>query len=402
MHGLIESAVSAVSGDPLHVSFRVTSSSASGSATTGGPSAPSPVSATTELPAATTAAHPAPQRLNSRYTFDAFVVGPSNQLAFAASMAVAEAPGLAYNPLFLYGSSGLGKTHLLHAIGLRAQAAGRSVRYVTCEEFTNDYLSAIRERRTDAFRARYRATDLLLVDDVQFLSGKEGTQEGFFHTFNALHDSGRQVVLSSDRSPSALPLLDERLRSRFDWGLSADITPPEAETRLAILQRHAAAAPVDVPDAVLELIAMRATSNIRQLEGSLNRLTALAYFTGQPATEDLALRCLGSTIAATQPTSSPKTAIAVVAAYFGIPPAALVSGKRDKATVYARQIAMHLLNSVFNLAPQDVGLVLGGRDRTTVIYSLKKVTSSLSTNATLKADVEQLTSSLRDSTLPDS
>ena len=389
MHGLIETAVAAVAGNALNVSFHV----AAGNPTRSDAPAATPPSAPTE---------PRPQRavqrLNSRYSFDSFVTGPSNQLAFAASMAVADAPGLAYNPLFLYGASGLGKTHLLQAIGLRAQAASRTVHYVTCEEFTNDYLTAIRERSTDSFRARYRNIDVLLVDDVQFLSGKERTQECLFHTFNALHDAGRQIILSSDRPPSALPELDERLRSRFGWGLSADISPPEPETRLAILQRHAALAPVEVPEAVLSFIAVRAPSNIRHLEGCLNRLTALAHFTGESVTEELAARCLSATVASTASPSSPKATIAFVAAHYDLPVASLLSKKRDARAAPARHLAIHLLHTSLDLDAAEIGRALGGRDRTTILASLKKTARALEDDPTLNATVAKLAAALHDST----
>ena len=390
MHGLIETAVAAVAGSALNVSFHV----AAGNPTRSGAPA-----ATTPIAPADLRPQRAVQRLNSRYSFDSFVTGPSNQLAFAASMAVADAPGLAYNPLFLYGASGLGKTHLLQAIGLRAQAASRTIHYVTCEEFTNDYLTAIRERSTDAFRARYRNIDVLLVDDVQFLSGKERTQECLFHTFNALHDAGRQIILSSDRPPSALPELDERLRSRFGWGLSADISPPEPETRLAILQRHAALAPVDVPEAVLAFIAVRAPSNIRHLEGCLNRLTALAHFTGEPVTEELAARCLSATVASTASPSSPKATIALVATHYDVPVGSLLSKKRHPQVSLARHIAMHLLHTELHLNATAIGKALGGRDRATVFNSLRGIKQSLAGDPALQSTIAQLTAALHDATV---
>jgi chromosomal replication initiator protein len=318
--------------------------------------------------------------LNPRYTFGSFVVGDSNQLAYAASVAVADAPGTTYNPLFLYGAVGLGKTHLLQAIGARAQAAGRTVAYVTCEQFTNEFLSAIKDRRTESFRARYRSADLLLIDDVQFLSGKEGTQEGFFHTFNSLHDSGRQIVLTCDRPPSALPLLEERLRSRFEWGLLADIGQPSLETRTAMLSVFAENSPVPVPPEVIGFIADRTKSNVRLLQGCLNRVTAMAHFTNTPVTIELAQSALGVVAAQDLNQSAPKAAIAAIAAHFDLPQAALVSGRRDRPVAYARQIAMYILNTHHKLSPHEIGSALGGRDRTTVIYSVKKVARRLATD----------------------
>ena len=379
MKGLIETAVASVAGAPLSVTFHV------GEHTSDPAPSESPVR---QDPAARPA--PAMSRLNARYTFDNFVVGESNQLAYAASMAVADAPGLAYNPLFLYGAVGLGKTHLLHAIGLRAEATGKTVSYVTCEQFTNEFLAAIRERRTDAFRNRYRSADLLLIDDVQFICGKEGTQEGFFHTFNALHDAGRQIVITSDRAPAALPLLEDRLRSRFEWGLMADVASPALETRAAILTQLAARAPVPVPDDVIEFIASRVPANVRQLEGCLNHVTALAHFTGVPVTSDLAIRALGITAAQEATAASPKAIIATVAAHYDMPAAALVSGRRDKATASARHLAMFLLHRGHLLPVEEIGSILGGRDRTTVLYAIRRITERLRTDPSFGNEVKHL------------
>jgi chromosomal replication initiator protein len=375
MHALIEDAVGAVTDAAIHVAFRVDTLSAG---------TQSVEHVVTE--AATASVIPPQGKsvtnvpLNPRYTFDSFVVGDSNQLAYAASMAVADAPGTAYNPLFLYGAVGLGKTHLLQAIGARAQAAGRTVAYVTCEQFTNEFLSAIKDRRTESFRARYRSADLLLIDDVQFISGKEGTQEGFFHTFNALHDSGRQIVLTCDRPPSALPLLEERLRSRFEWGLLADIGQPSLETRTVMLSLFAESSPVPVSRSVIDFIANRTKSNVRLLQGCLNRVTAMAHFTNTPVTIELAQSALGIVAAEDLHPSTPKAAIAAIAAHFDLPQAALISGRRDRPVAHARQIAMYVLNTHHKLSPDAIGSALGGRDRTTVIYSVKKVAKRLATD----------------------
>ena len=375
MHALIEDAVSAVTDAAIHVAFRVAITNAGTQR----------VEHVVTEPATTSSIAPQGKSvtnvlLNPRYTFDSFVVGGSNQLAYAASMAVADAPGVAYNPLFLYGAVGLGKTHLLQAIGARAQAAGRTVAYVTCEQFTNEFLSAIKDRRTESFRARYRSADLLLIDDVQFISGKEGTQEGFFHTFNALHDSGRQIVLTCDRPPSALPLLEERLRSRFEWGLLADIGQPSLETRTAMLSLFAESSPVPVSRSVIDFIADRTTSNVRLLQGCLNRVTAMAHFTNTPVTIELAQSALGIVAAQDLGTSAPKAAIAAIAAHFNLSQAALVSGRRDRPVANARQIAMYVLNTHHKLSPDEIGSALGGRDRTTVIYSVKKVAKRLASD----------------------
>jgi chromosomal replication initiator protein len=365
MQGLIETAVAAVAAGPLGVTFSVR-----GAAPPPGLSPPQAPIADGPFKRPVSLA-----QLNDRYTFDSFIVGPSNQLAYAASVAVANAPGQAYNPVFLYSSVGLGKTHLLHAIGLHAQAAGKSVAFVTCEQFTIEYLAAIRDRRTDGFRDRYRGVDVLLIDDIQFLSGKEGTQDGFFHTFNALHDARRQIVLTSDRPPAALPLLEDRLRSRFEWGLVADIGSPDLETRIAILQAHAATTTVPVPDEVLAFIAERVQTNVRRLEGCLNHVTAMAQFTNQAVTIALATNSLSATAATAAGLSSPKAIIAAVAAHYGLSTGALVGGRRDKATATARQVAMYLAHDVLRSTPDEIGQTLGGRDRTTVLYSIKKVLS---------------------------
>jgi len=279
---------------------------------------------------------------------------------------------------------------LLQAIGARAQAAGRSVAYVTCEQFTNEFLAAIKDRRTESFRARYRSADLLLIDDVQFISGKEGTQEGFFHTFNALHDSGRQIVLTCDRPPSALPLLEERLRSRFEWGLLADIGQPTLETRTAMLSTFAESAPVAVPRKVIDFIAERMQSNVRLLQGCLNRVTAMAYFTNTPVTIELAQATLGAVAAHDIGESSPKAAIAAIAAHYGLPQSILVSGRRDRAVTSARQIAMYVLSTRHKLSPDEIGTALGGRDRTTVIYSVKKISKRLASDKTFAGELNLL------------
>jgi chromosomal replication initiator protein len=384
MQGLIETAVAAVAAGPLGVTFCVRGA------------APPPVLSPPQAPIADGSfKRPVSlAQLNDRYTFNSFIVGPSNQLAYAASVAVADAPGQTYNPVFLYSSVGLGKTHLLHAIGLHAQAAGKSVAFVTCEQFTIEYLAAIRDRRTDAFRDRYRGVDVLLIDDIQFLSGKEGTQDGFFHTFNALHEARRQIVLTSDRPPAALPLLEDRLRSRFEWGLVADIGSPDLETRIAILQAHAATASVPVPDEVLAFIAERVQTNVRRLEGCLNHVTAMAQFTNQPATIALATNSLSATAATAAGLSSPKAIIAAVAAHYGLSTGALIGGRRDKPTATARQIAMYLIHDVQRSTPDEIGQTLGGRDRTTVLYSIKKVLSRRNLDPDFASTIRHLKASI--------
>lgn len=397
MYGLIETAVVAVAGDLREVVFRVQDQSAAAPR----PPVVGPDPSRDGIPHASGPVQAAPSalasRLNVRNTFDSFVVGDCNHLAFAASMAVADAPGASYNPLFIYSASGLGKTHLLNAIGLRAHAAGRSVASVTCEQFTNEFLAAIRERKTDAFRARYRAADLLLIDDIQFLAGKEGTQEGFFHTFNALHDAGKQIVLTCDRAPSALPLLEERLRSRFEWGLLADIGTPSVETRTAMLAAFAESSPVAVPADVLAFLADRTPGSVRQLEGCLNRVTAIAHFTDTPVTVELAQRALGPSAAAETGDASPKAAIAAVAAHYGLSQATLLSPRRDRPITNARQLAMYILHTYLHVAPGETGQLLGGRDRTTVLYSIKKITQRLASDMVFTQETQELFTSFASS-----
>jgi chromosomal replication initiator protein len=392
LHGLIEDTVSSIAQGPLTVSYHVRG-------TVGGSANTPPVPA--QLATSASAA-PVAQISNSaltwtpneRYTFDSFVVGKSNELAYAASRAVAEAPGQAYNPLFLYGAVGLGKTHLLHAIGLQATELGFSAAYVTTEQFTNEYLASIRERKTEEFRDRYRSVHVLLVDDIQFLSGKESTQEGFFHTFNALRDAGRQVVITCDRLPGALPLLEERLRSRLEWGLVADVGAPDLETRMAILQRHALQSPAAVPDDVIEFIAQRIPSNVRHLESCINRLTALAYFTRQEVTIELAVNAMGAVATQQAGSLSPKAVISAVSTYLNVPTSALLGGGRDKPTANARQVAMYLLRQTLNLSPEQIGKTLGNRDRTTVLYALKQVAKRMDRDAEMASTIAQLTQSL--------
>ena len=393
MYGLIESAVLAVADDLREVSFRVQGVPPATGGTPGPPDASLSPASTSTAPATTTLAPMLASRLNPKLTFESFVVGDCNHLAYAASMAVAEAPGASYNPLFIYSASGLGKTHLLNAIGLRAQAAGRSVASVTCEQFTNEFLAAIRERKTDTFRARYRAADLLLIDDIQFLAGKEGTQEGFFHTFNALHNAGKQIVLTCDRPPSALPLLKDRLQSRFESGLLADIGSPSLETRAAMLATFAESAPVSVPSGVLAFLAERTPGNVRQLKGCLNRVTAIAHFTKIPVTIELAQRALGPSAAAETGDCSPKTAIAAVAAHYGLAQAMLLSARRDRLIANARQLAMYVLHTFLHITPEEIGQMLGGRDRTTVLYSLKKVIHRLKTDGAFTKETQELLAS---------
>jgi chromosomal replication initiator protein len=327
--------------------------------------------------------------LNRRYSFDNFVVGASNRLAHAASMAVAENPAQAYNPLFLYGGVGLGKTHLLFAIGNTAIQKGLQVLYVSSEEFTNDLINSIRTHTTTAFRERYRRIDVLLIDDIQFIAGKESTQEEFFHTFNALHGQNKQIVVSSDRPPKAMVTLEERLRSRFEWGLAADIQPPDYETRIAILRSKAERAGREVPDDILEMIAHQIQSNIRELEGALTRVLAYSDLTNQP----LNLTLVQSALADMLPQQSdlkPRQVIEVVAKSYGVPVDKLLGRGRTAEVALPRQVAMYLLREEAGLSLPQVGHELGGRDHTTVMYACEKMNELIETDANLRRQVVQI------------
>src|SRR5277367_769832 len=301
---------------------------------------------------------PGGTRLNSKYTFETFVIGSSNRFAHAAAVAVAEAPAKAYNPLFIYGESGLGKTHLLHAIGhyTRALVPGCRVRYVSSEEFTNDFINSIRDGRGELFRKRYRNIDVLLVDDIQFLENKEQTQEEFFHTFNTLHNANSQIVISSDRTPKQLVTLEDRLRNRFEWGLITDVQPPELETRIAILRKKAAAERLDAPAEVLEYIASKISSNIRELEGALIRVTAFASLNRQTVDLALAEIVLKDLIAdAAGPEITAPTIMAQTAAYFSISMEDLCGSSRSRVLVQARQVAMYLCRELTELSLPKIG-----------------------------------------------
>ncbi|TFH36921.1 MAG: chromosomal replication initiator protein DnaA [Anaerolineales bacterium] len=334
-----------------------------------------------ELPTQTTTSC-----LNNRYTFDTFVVGPGNRLAHAAAQAVAESPAKAYNPLFLYGGVGLGKTHLLHAVGHACVASGLNVLYVSSEEFTNDLVNAIRARNTAIFRDRYRRIDVLLIDDIQFIAGKESTQEEFFHTFNTLHGQDKQLVISSDRLPRSLVTLEERLRSRFEWGLTADIQAPDFETRLAILGSKTERAGRQVDDELLKLIAQRVQSNIRELEGALTRVLAYADLTGQPLTIGLVEMALGE-LAARSGSVTADDIIAAVAHRFHVDEDLLLSRDRSKEIAHARQVAMYLIREETSTSLPKIGVVLGGRDHSTIMYGCEKIGDQLETDEGLRRDV---------------
>ncbi|MBN2388893.1 MAG: chromosomal replication initiator protein DnaA [Anaerolineales bacterium] len=326
--------------------------------------------------------------LNPRYSFENFVVGPNNRLAQAASQAVAENPARAYNPLFLYGGVGLGKTHLLHAIGNACHARGLHVLYVSSEEFTNDLINAIRGRTTQAFRDKYRSSDVLLIDDIQFIAGKESTQEEFFHTFNCLHGQNKQVIISSDRPPKSLVTLEERLRSRFEWGLTADIQPPDFETRLAILRAKAERLGRAVPAEITDLIAHRVQSNIRELEGALNRIMAYADLSG----EELTPRMTENVLADLLPQRGdlkPDAVVDVVARTFNLSVERMLSPDRSRAVALPRQIAMYLLREI-NISLPQIGQAMGGRDHTTVMYACDKIADLLERDDRLRRQVVQI------------
>ncbi|MFE6867442.1 chromosomal replication initiator protein DnaA [Kitasatospora sp. NPDC057692] len=340
-------------------------------------------------------------RLNPRYLFDTFVIGASNRFAHAAAVAVAEAPAKAYNPLFIYGESGLGKTHLLHAIGhySRSLFPGTRVRYVSSEEFTNEFINSIRDGKADTFRKRYRDMDILLVDDVQFLASKESTQEEFFHTFNTLHNANKQIVLSSDRPPRLLTTLEDRLRNRFEWGLITDVTPPELETRIAILRKKAIQEQLNAPADVLEFIASRITRNIRELEGALIRVTAFANLNRAPVDLELAGIVLKDLIPGGDEDAGPEITAQVImqqtAAYFGLGVDDLCGSSRSRVLVTARQIAMYLCRELTDLSLPKIGAQFGGRDHTTVMHADRKIRSLMAERRSIYNQVTELTNRIK-------
>jgi chromosomal replication initiator protein len=341
-------------------------------------------------PARREAAAPVPAlastQLTPRYTFENYVVGNANRLAHAASLAVAENPGVAYNPLFIYGGVGLGKTHLLHAIGHRALALGHSVLYVSSETFTNEMINAIRTQSTESFRGKYRSSDVLLIDDIQFIAGKESTQEEFFHTFNALHAANSQIVLTSDRPPKAIPTLEERLRSRFEWGLLADIQPPDLEMRIAILRAKAESLGVEVPESVLDYTARKIQSNIRELEGALNRFVAYARMMGLPLTEETAAAALQDVILPAQ-SLPPAQVIDAVCRHYEISRDDLIRRRRSRDLVIARQMAMYLLREEAGLSLSQIGHELGGRDHTTVLHGCERIASQIEEDEQMRREL---------------
>jgi chromosomal replication initiator protein len=328
--------------------------------------------------------------INPRYTFSNFIVGSANRLAHAASLSVAERPGHAYNPLFLYGGVGLGKTHLMHAIGNQviAKFPRKRVVYATSEKFTNEFIASIQQGKIDEFRARYRRIDLLLIDDIQFIADKERTQEEFFHTFNAIHEDGKQIVLSSDRPPKAILTLEERLRSRFEWGLIADLTAPDLETRIAILRAKAEEGAVPITSDVIEFIARKVVSNIRELEGALNRIVAYASMGAMPIGIELAQAVLSNVLYNPKKRQvTPERIAKVVSEYYSVPMDALQGQKRDKAIVVPRQIAMFLMREETDVSLLRIGAELGGRDHSTVLHACDKINREVAINDELRREI---------------
>ncbi|MFZ9702826.1 MAG: chromosomal replication initiator protein DnaA [Candidatus Limnocylindrus sp.] len=338
-----------------------------------------------------------PTNLNARYTFATYVVGSASRLAHAASQSVSERPGGAYNPLFLYGGTGLGKTHLLHAIGnaVMERSPKRRVLYITGEAFTNEFILSIQQGAADAFRSRFRKIDVLLIDDIQFIADKERTQEEFFHTFNALHSAGKQIVITSDRTPKEISLLEERLRSRFEWGLIADISSPDLETRIAILRSKVEESGVVVADEVLEQVARRVQSNVRELEGALTRLVAVGRLSGMPVTMELAARVLSEAVyPSPKRILEPEQVVAVVAEHYGMTVEQLRGPKRDREVVVPRQIAAYLSREETDASLVRIGGALGGRDHSTIIHACSKIEREMSYDAELRREVALLREAL--------
>ena len=385
LHSMVKKTLIAIIGQDVEVHFQVYTQQ--------------PAAISLSMPAKAEVKRPPspfpPPALNHRYTFDTFVVGSCNRLAHAAALAVAENPGYGYNPLFIYGGVGLGKTHLLHAIGHVALAEGYRLLYVSTEQFTNEFIKSIKDRKVEDFHNKFRKVDLLLIDDIQFISGKEQTQEGFFHTFNDLHNANRQIVLTSDRPPKSLSLLEDRLRSRFEWGLIADVQPPDLETHMAILQAKAEEHKTSVGEQVVEFIARRAQKNIRELEGSLNRVIAFATLNRVELTvevAELALQDVG--IGEARQRLLPNLVIEVVSTYFNLSPDALTGDKREQPIALARQIAMYLIREETSSSLAEIGRLLGGRDHSTILHGYEKIATQIDLDSRLRNYILEIRESL--------
>ncbi|WP_226038300.1 chromosomal replication initiator protein DnaA [Aquibacillus saliphilus] len=336
--------------------------------------------------------------LNDKYTFDTFVIGSGNRFAHAASLAVAEAPAKAYNPLFIYGGVGLGKTHLMHAIGhyVTDHNPSAKVVYLSSEKFTNEFINSIRDNKAVNFRNKYRSVDVLLIDDIQFLAGKEQTQEEFFHTFNTLHEENKQIVISSDRPPKEIPTLEDRLRSRFEWGLITDITPPDLETRIAILRKKAKAEGLDIPNEVMLYIANQIDTNIRELEGALIRVVAYSSLINKDVDASLAAEALKDIIPSSRPKVITISAIQqVIGEKYNIKQEEFVAKKRTKSIAFPRQIAMYLSRELTDFSLPKIGEEFGGRDHTTVIHAHEKISKLISHDQLLQRDIEEVKEQLK-------
>jgi len=382
---LISQTLARVVGYSVQVEFVVREPAGAGNGT--------PTSAPVRLEPARPPGEVSASNINPRYTFANFIVGSANRLAHAASLSVAERPGHAYNPLFLYGGVGLGKTHLMHAIGNQviARFPRKKVVYATSEKFTNEFITSIQQGKVDDFRNRYRRIDLLLIDDIQFIADKERTQEEFFHTFNAIHEDGKQIVLSSDRPPKQIMTLEERLRSRFEWGLIADLTTPDLETRIAILRAKAEEQSVPISSDVIEFIARKISSNIRELEGALNRIVAYASMGAMPIGIDLAQAVLSNVLYNPKKrVVTPERIAQAVADYYGVEPEALRGQRRDKSIVVPRHIAMYLIREETDASLLRIGAELGGRDHSTVLHACDKIGRETTENDELRRDLSAL------------
>jgi chromosomal replication initiator protein len=397
---LISQTLARIVGYSVQVEFVIASTPAAPAATAEGSlEADGSMAAPAVAPAGTNHVRVEPTRvggeggttnINPRYTFANFIVGSANRLAHAASLSVAERPGHAYNPLFLYGGVGLGKTHLMHAIGNQviAKFPRKRVVYATSEKFTNEFITSIQQGKIDDFRARYRRIDLLLIDDIQFIADKERTQEEFFHTFNAIHEDGKQIVMSSDRPPKAILTLEERLRSRFEWGLIADLTAPDLETRIAILRAKAEEGALPITSDVIEFIARKVVSNIRELEGALNRIIAFASMGATPISIELAQAVLSNVLYNPKKRQvTPERIAKAVSDYYSVPLDVLQGQKRDKSIVMPRQIAMFLMREETDVSLLRIGAELGGRDHSTVLHACDKITRESAVNDELRREI---------------
>ena len=389
MAHLIEKIVSSIVKRPVTVSFDVVNYSDGDQPGTSSQRKGKPAN-TTETLSSPAAASRTPS-FNNKYTFANFVVGESNRLAYATAQEAALHPGETYNPLFIYARPGLGKTHLLHAIAAQVAQSRLACVCVTAEQFTHDFISAIRSRTTEEFRHKYRSIDVLLVDDIHFIGGKEQTQEGFFHLFNYLHNANLQIVITSDRQPSALQRIEDRLRSRFQWGLTAEILPPETGTRMAILHMKAWQNKLSIPDDVIAYIASQITGSVRELEGNLNRICALARLTETPISIQLCTTVLADTIRDNnRRTLQPEELLAWVAAHFHLSPSAIHGKSRDKHTTRARQVAMYLLRESTDLSLEQIGQALGQRDHSTVVHAVRRITQELQSNPPLRDELRAI------------